>query len=64
LEKAFADRAYHGVLSVEDRMAVAQATDNMLASLRSHIRDMPASDYIQARQFIKSLAYEASQPVA
>ena len=64
LEKAFADRAYHGRMSAEGRAIVAQATDHMLASLKSHIREMPASDYLQARQFLTGLAHEASQPVA
>lgn len=64
VEKAFADRAYHGMMGSEARATVAQATDQMLASLKSHIHDMPASDYMQARRFITGLAYEATQPIA
>ena len=51
-------------MSAEGRAIVAQAPDHMLASLKSHIGEMPASDYLQARQLLTGLAHEASQPVA
>jgi hypothetical protein len=62
LEKAFADRAYHGVMGSETFLKVAQLVDDMLSSLRERIRAVPADQYVTAKRFLLSLAYEASQP--
>jgi hypothetical protein len=62
LEKAFANRAYHGVLGAEEYLAVRQMTGEMLAGLRDRVTDLPPQQYLVARRFLESLAFEASQP--
>jgi hypothetical protein len=64
LEKAFADRAYHGVMGAEVFLKATQATNKMLASLKSQIHNMPPQQFMEATRFVQSLAYEASQPAA
>jgi hypothetical protein len=62
LEKAFSDRAYHGVLGAETFLMVLQLTDDLMASLKQQIRNLPADKYIAAKRFLESLAFEAGQP--
>ena len=62
LEKAFAARAYHGMVSLDGLYKITDVTDGMLANLKSQIRDLPPDQYIEARRFLESLAYEATQP--
>jgi hypothetical protein len=62
LEKLFADRAYRGVMRAEDFMTAVHATDDMQAGLRQLINDVPAKQYMAARRFLESLAYQAGQP--
>jgi hypothetical protein len=62
LEKAFANRAYHGVMGAEDYLAVRQVTGEMLVGLRDRVADLPPQQYLVARRFLESLAFEASQP--
>ena len=45
LEKAFAERAYHGVMGAETFLKVLQLTDELAASLKSQIRDLPSEKY-------------------
>ncbi len=62
LEKLFADRAYRGAMGAEDFMTAVHATDDMQAGLREMINDVPPRQYMAARRFLESLAYEAGQP--
>jgi hypothetical protein len=62
LEKLFADRAYHGVVNAEEFQAISQLTQEMVAGLKEHIQDYPAQQYIAAKKFLESLAYEAGRP--
>jgi hypothetical protein len=62
LAKAFSDRAYHGVMGAETFLKVLQLTEDMLSNLKSRVRDLPSDQYVAAKRFIESLAYEASQP--
>lgn len=62
LEKAFADRAYHGVLGAAEFVKVTQTTNSMLASLKSQVRDLPSDKYVEAKRFLESLAFQARQP--
>jgi hypothetical protein len=62
LEKAFTDRAYHGVLEAETFLKVLQLTENLLSDLKTQVRDLPTGQYLAAKRFLESLAYEASQP--
>ena len=54
LEKAFAERAYHGVMEAETFLKVLQLTDELTASLKSQIRDVPAEKYVVANGFWKA----------
>jgi hypothetical protein len=62
LEKVFANRAYHGMVSLDGLNQVNDETDAMLDTLRSQIRNVPPDQYVEARRFLESLAYEATQP--
>ncbi len=62
LEKAFADRAYHGVMGAEDYLVVHQVADEMLTGLRDRVASLPPQQYVVAKRFLESLVYEASQP--
>ena len=62
LEKAFADRAYHGVLEADAFLKVVQLTEDLLSNLKTEVRNLPAGQYLVAKRFLESLAYEASQP--
>jgi hypothetical protein len=62
LEKLFADRAYRGTMGAEDFMTALHAANDMQATLREMIDDVPPKQYMAARRFLESLAYEAGQP--
>jgi hypothetical protein len=62
LEKLFADRAYRGIMVAEDFVTAVHATDDMMAGLKSEINNVPSKQYLAARRFLESLAYEAGQP--
>jgi hypothetical protein len=62
LEKVFANRAYHGMVSLDGLYEVNDLTDGMLSGLRSQIHDVPSDQYLEARRFLENLAYEATQP--
>jgi hypothetical protein len=62
LEKAFADRAYHGVMAAETFLKVLQMTEDLLANLKAQVRSLPSGQYLAAKRFLESLAYEARQP--
>jgi hypothetical protein len=62
LEKAFADRAYHGVMGAETFLKVLRLTEGLISSLKSQISALPSDKYVVAKRFLESLAYEAGQP--
>jgi hypothetical protein len=62
LEKAFADRAYHGVMQAETFLKVLQMAEDLLSDLKNQVRNLPTDQYLAAKRFLESLAYEASQP--
>jgi SLT domain-containing protein len=62
LEQLFAERAQAGGMSGEGSIKAQQATKAMLEDLKAQITQVPSSDYVRARKFIESLAYEASLP--
>ena len=62
LERAFAERAYQGVMGAETFLKVLQLTDELAANLKWRIRDLPPEEYVGAKRFLDSLAYEAGQP--
>ena len=62
LERAFTDRAYHGVMEAETFLKVLQLTEDLLSNLKTQVRSLPSDQYLAAKRFLESLAYEASQP--
>ncbi len=64
LQSMFTARAYNGVLSAEDFSETSQLIDQMIATLKDGIGDVPAQQYITAKKFLESLAYAAGRPAA
>jgi hypothetical protein len=63
LEELFAKRAPdNSGAGSENFTQVKQATNAMLKTLKSKVRDMEPSQYVAARKFVDSLSYEARQP--
>jgi hypothetical protein len=62
LEKAFAARAYHGVLRAEDFVNTIRVIDQMTDGLKQRIDMFPPQEYVEAKRFLRSLAYEARMP--
>jgi len=64
LESLFAKRAYDGVVGTNDYLQIDKTTKAMLAELKKQVREVPQMDYIAARRFVESLAYEARVPTS
>ncbi|NLX99565.1 MAG: hypothetical protein GXY83_25805 [Rhodopirellula sp.] len=62
LGQLFASRAATGALSSEGYLTVDKVTDAMKAELQRKIDDIPPQDYLRARKFIESLAFEVKAP--
>jgi hypothetical protein len=62
LERIFAARAYRGVLGADDYLAAIRITDQMSVGLADLITTVPPQAYMNARTFLRSLAYEARLP--
>jgi hypothetical protein len=62
LEGLFRQWAYVGAASTEQIDAIRQRTDTMLAELQAQVRAVTPTDYLVAKRFIQSLAYEAQMP--
>ena len=63
VQQVFSHRASSGVIDLADYLKVFQLTSAMMDDLRERIRNLPPSDYVIARRFLESLAYEARLPV-
>ena len=61
LDELFEKRARYGI-TFEDQMALREATNDMVAELKTKIRDLPPYDYANAKRFLESLAYEGQLP--
>ncbi len=63
LDELFADRALaHGAIGVEAHGEIRDNVNNMLGVLKQHIRDYGTNQYLDSKNFLESLAYEASAP--
>jgi hypothetical protein len=62
METLLGHRAASGALSFGDQQKLDQAKKEMLAELKSQIRDIPPQEYTTAKRFVESLAYEAKLP--
>jgi hypothetical protein len=64
LEKLFYDRlAKSGGIGLAAYEQVQKLTAAMTAQLKTHIKEMDSNTYLNARNFLTSLGYEASIPV-
>ena len=63
LDRAFADRALaHGAIGTQAHADISQSVNNMLAILKANIKDYNTTQYVNSRNFLNSLAFEASSP--
>jgi len=63
VDAAFSRRASQGRLSSAEQEQVEQATEALSAALKHRIREIPATDYLAAKRFLSSLAFEVRQPL-
>ena len=61
LDQVFAARAANGNLGFSDQAKAQQAVDAMFDELKAQIRDMPPSEYVACRHFLRSLSYAATK---
>lgn len=59
VESLFGEWTRYGSLSLEHRREIRDTTDAMLGKLKERIHRFPTPDYMAARRFLESLAYEA-----
>lgn len=62
LDELFAERAQTGSMSGDGLVKANQITKAMLEDLKGQITQVPSSEYMRARKFIESLAYESKLP--
>jgi hypothetical protein len=61
LDQLFADRATtHGAIGVDGYARIKKTTDDALSKLKGRIREIDSRNYLEARNFLNSLAYEAN----
>ena len=61
LEELFAARARYGGLGYSDQMKASKTIDVMFDELKSQVREIPPTDYVACRNFLRSMAYVASK---
>ncbi|MCE5301575.1 MAG: hypothetical protein LLF97_00535 [Planctomycetaceae bacterium] len=59
VDQLFADRARFGGLNIADQQKVRQLLEEMFASLKSQVREVPPQLYVAGRTFLQSLSYAA-----
>ena len=64
LDALFAERAASDQLATDSHLSISRTAKAMLAALERRIGRVPQMDYIAAKRFIQSLAYEARQPAS
>jgi hypothetical protein len=62
-DQVFEVRAQYGALPSEESRRLQAASENMQAQLKGMIQEVNSMEYMQAKRFIQSLAYEARKPV-
>lgn len=63
LQQAFANRAERGAISTEEFAVIDATTEKLKQELREEIGGLPPNQYLAAKRFLESLAFEAGQPV-
>ncbi len=65
LQTLFAERAtMHGAIGVEGFANIRRSVEDAMAKLKSRIRQVDTGNYLEARNFLNSLAHEANFPAA
>ena len=65
LEQMFSDRAAtHGAIGIAGYNKIRKTVEDALARLKTNIRQIDAQHYLEARNFLNSLGYEAHFPSA
>ena len=65
LEGLFAHRALtHGAIGINAHRKIRAATDKALDVLKSKIREIDSRNYVECKNFLNSLAYEADFPTS
>ena len=65
LQKLFSARAAsEGSIGVQQYSQIKRTTDAILEQLRRNIRRYPPQDYVEARRFVRGIAYEARFPTS
>jgi hypothetical protein len=64
LEQTFVQRAADGRVGLEDHVKVSRTAKVMLDVLKTYVSEVDGMDYIAARRFIESLAFEARLPLS
>jgi hypothetical protein len=62
LDKLFYDRASASSLSLETYQQVQKYTNALLAALKKNIKEYSANDWLTAKKFVESLAYDVRFP--
>jgi hypothetical protein len=63
LEKSFVQRAANRGIGLEEHVKISQTAEVMLDVLKIYVGGVDPMDYMAARRFIESLAFEARQPL-
>ena len=61
LDSIFAKRAQGGALGYDDQVKIRTTTSSMLEALKASIQTVAASDYLAAKRFLESLAFEGQR---
>ncbi len=64
LEELFVKRARYGDISMDELMKIMDTTNKMLDQLKEDIHTMPPVEYVSAKQFLVSLAYDVQVTAA
>jgi hypothetical protein len=64
LERIFARRARRGAIGLDDYLKIRAITGTMKAELAAEVRQLPPMQFVTAKSFLESLAYEAELPAS
>lgn len=59
LENLYKVRAFNGYLTMDELRQLDGSINSLLADLKQNVKNLPPQDYVQAKSFLQSLAYES-----
>lgn len=62
LERLFVNRSVNGGMSAEEYLQVSRLTAILINDLQNSVAALPPQQYVVAKRFVQSLAFEASLP--